>query len=120
MIHILITGLNSYIGNQFVDWISVYREDYIVNRISVKGQNWKAMDWSKYDVVLHVAGIAHNSSDKNLEQLYYQVNRDLTTEIAKKAKDEGVQHFVNMSSIIIYGSKINKIDSNTQPNPDNF
>lgn len=78
------------------------------------------MDWSTYDTVLHVAGIAHNSSDASLEELYYQVNRDLTIEIAVKAKAEGVRHFVNMSSIIIFGTKNEKIDLNTTPDPDNF
>lgn len=120
MKRILITGLNSYIGNQFVDWISEQKEEYQIQRVSVRDNKWKEMDWSTYDTVLHVAGIAHNSSDASLEELYYQVNRDLTIEIAVKAKSEGVRHFVNMSSIIIFGTKNEKIDLNTTPDPDNF
>lgn len=120
MKRILITGLNSYIGNQFVDWISEQKEEYQIQRVSVRDNKWKEMDWSTYDTVLHVAGIAHNSSDASLEELYYQVNRDLTIEIAVKAKAEGVRHFVNMSSIIIFGTKNEKIDLNTTPDPDNF
>lgn len=86
MKRILITGLNSYIGNQFVDWISEQKEEYQIQRVSVRDDKWKEMDWSTYDTVLHVAGIAHNSSDASLEELYYQVNRDLTIKIAVKAK----------------------------------
>lgn len=117
---ILITGLNSYIGNQFMEWLKTNDNAYQVDKISVRDETWKSQDWSKYDAILHVAGIAHNSSDASLEDLYYQVNRDLTTEIAKKAKADGVTHFINMSSIIIFGTKNNKIDYDTQPNPDNF
>ncbi|MGH2064882.1 NAD-dependent epimerase/dehydratase family protein [Aerococcus sp. L_4] len=120
MKNILITGINSYIGNQFSEWINQWPDNYSVNKISVRNQNWKQLDFSKYDVVLHVAGIAHNSSDANLEELYYRVNRDLTTEIAEKAKNEGVPHFINMSSIIVFGTKNNLIKPETIPNPDNF
>src|SRR5699024_7629467 len=67
-----------------------------------------------------VAGIAHNSSNPKLEDKYYQVNRDLTIEVAKKAKEDGAKQFIFMSSIIVYGTKNEFIDSNTKPEPDNF
>ncbi|MGK0724376.1 sugar nucleotide-binding protein [Aerococcus urinaeequi] len=120
MKRVLITGKNSYIGNQFANWVSIRNEEYQIEKISVKTDKWKNMDWSNFDAILHVAGIAHNSSDSSLEDLYYQVNRDLTIEIAKKAKLDGVPHFINMSSIIIFGTENNKIDVKTQPKPDNF
>lgn len=120
MINILITGNNSYIGNTFTTWMKQWEDNYRIEKTSVRGDSWRSENWTSYDAVLHVAGIAHNSSDSSLEELYYQVNRDLTTEVAKKAKDEGVSHFVNMSSIIVFGTNISKIDFNTQPNPDNF
>src|SRR5699024_1478390 len=120
MKNILITGVNSYIGNKFEEWVSQWPDEYRVTKISLRNDFWKTMDWSEFDVILHVAGIAHNSSDPELEELYYKVNRDLTVEVAKKAKTEGVSQFIYMSSIIVFGSKVEVIDSNTQPNPDNF
>lgn len=50
-----------------------------------------------------MAGIAHVSKDENLKDKYFQVNRDLTIDIANKAKADGVKQFIFMSSIIIYG-----------------
>src|SRR5690606_1165985 len=85
--------------------------------------SWKNKNFSVYDVVFHVAGIAHVSSDPKLEELYYKVNRDLTIETAMKAKEEGVRQFIFMSSIIVYGdsSKHRRvIDRNTIPTPSNF
>lgn len=120
MKNILITGVNSYIGNKFDEWVKQWPDQYNVSKISLRNDEWKAMDWAKFDVVLHVAGIAHNSSDTKLEELYYKVNRDLTVEVAKKAKREGVSQFIYMSSIIVFGTKVEVIGSNTQPNPDNF
>ena len=55
-----------------------------------------------------------------MKEIYYLVNTELAFETAKKAKNEGVKHFIFMSSMIVYGSKEEKIHKNTIPNPDNF
>lgn len=120
---ILVTGKNSYIGTSFIKWISQWPDQYEVESISVKGDEWKNHNFSKYDSILHVAGIAHVSADPKKEHLYYKVNRDLAIEVAKKAKNCGVKQFVFMSSIIVYGdSSLEKkvIDKNTIPKPSNF
>lgn len=125
MKNILITGVNSYIGGSLLNWLHKYSEEYSVDEFSMRDDLWKAKDFTKYDVVFHVAGIAHVSSDPSMEELYYKVNRDLTIEAAKKAKEEGVKQFIFMSSIIVYGDSGNVnvkkgIDKNTSPKPSNF
>lgn len=123
MKRILITGKNSYVGNSFAEWVSQYPGKYEVEKISLRTDDWKKMNFSKYDVVLHVAGIAHVSRNPKMEQLYYKVNRDLTIEIANKAKSDGVKQFIFMSSIIVYGDGVGKdglIDEKTIPKPRDF
>jgi UDP-glucose 4-epimerase len=120
---ILITGQNSYIGNKFAEWVSQWPDEYQVTKISVRNDDWKNQNWGIYDVVLNVAGIAHNSSDKSLEELYYQVNRDLTIDLASKAKSDEVKQFIHLSSMIVYGASktINgMITKDTLPEPANF
>lgn len=120
---ILITGQNSYIGNKFEEWVSQWPDEYQIAKISVRNDDWKNQKWEIYDVVLNVAGIAHNSSDKSLEELYYQVNRDLTIELASKAKKDEVKQFIHLSSMIVYGASktINgMITKDTLPEPANF
>lgn len=122
---ILITGVNSYIGTSFEKWVKQWSEDYLINTVDMIDGTWREKSFSGYDVVFHVAGIAHVSTDPNMEDLYYKVNRDLTIETAKKAKAEGVKQFIFMSSIIVYGdsSHINHkrvINKNTVPEPSNF
>ncbi|MCY7731070.1 NAD-dependent epimerase/dehydratase family protein [Aerococcus urinaeequi] len=120
MKRILLTGRNSYIGNAVEEWLAQWPEEYIVEKISVRDDSWRSLNWQDYDAIIHVAGIAHNSSDASLEDEYYRVNRDLTVEVAKKAKADKVTHFVNMSSIIVFGTKHEEITPQTKPNPDNF
>ncbi|GEQ37764.1 putative UDP-sugar epimerase [Tetragenococcus halophilus] len=122
MKRILITGKNSYIGNSFENWIAD-DDSFHVEKISLREDNWKGLDFSKYDVIFHVAGIAHVSSDPKMEEKYYKVNKDLTMDVAKKAKDDGVKQFIFMSSIIVYGDSTEAngiITKSTPPDPSNF
>lgn len=123
MKNILITGKNSYIGTSLENWLMREPDKYKVDTVDMKDGSWKEKDFSIYDVVFHVAGIAHVSSDPKMEDLYYKVNRDLTIETAEKAKAEGVKQFIFMSSIIVYGDSCSSkcvIDKNIVPTPSNF
>ena len=120
---ILITGKNSYIGTSLEEWLLKNPGNYQVDAIDTKESKWQEMDFSFYDVVFHVAGIAHVSADPKMRELYYKVNRDLTIEVAKKAKAEGVKQFIFMSSIIVYGDGANSesiITRSTVAMPSNF
>lgn len=117
---VLITGKDSYIGRSVEDWLG---SEYIVDTLDMKDISWKDKDFSQYDVIFHVAGIAHVSSDPKMKSLYYKVNRDLTIKVAEKAKSEGVKQFIFMSSIIVYGNNgkgKTVISQDTIPQPDNF
>lgn len=122
---VLITGKNSYIGVSVSKWLEKYEGKYEVKEIETKNDEWKKINYSNYDTILHVAGIAHVSSDPNLEDLYYKVNRDLAIEVAKKAKLDGAKQFIFMSSMIIYGKdepigKEKIITKQTVPSSEDF
>ncbi len=126
---ILITGANSYIGVSFENYIKAnYPERYCVDTVDMIDGTWREKDFSEYDSVFHVAGIAHaddgNVSDE-VKAKYYAVNTDLTVETAKKAKSDGVKQFIFMSSAIVYGEsapigKSKVITKDTVPSPANF
>ena len=105
---ILITGANSYIGVSFANYPAQpeFAGMYQVDTLDMIGDAWRSFDFSKYDAVYHVAGIAHSDNGKISEErakLYYAVNTNLTVECATKAKEAGVKQFVFMSSAIVYG-----------------
>lgn len=123
MIKVLITGADSYIGTSFENYVSEY-ESFSVDTVDMIDGSWREKDFSEYDVVFHVAGIAHAETGKvsdETKQLYYKVNTDLAIETAEKAKQQGVKQFVFMSSMIIYsGCTETAINSETAPKPFNF
>lgn len=124
MKRILITGAGSYVGVNVENWLKKTPEVFIVDSVDTFGDNWKKADYSQYDVVYHVAGIAHVNADPKMEPLYYQVNRDLTLEIAKYAKACGVKQFIFMSSMIVFHEsqslKTEMLTKDTRPNPNGF
>ena len=121
--NILITGAGSYVGTQVANWLEKDGQ-FKVNAVDTFGENWKKADYTQYEVVYHVAGIAHVNADPKMEPLYYQVNRDLTIAIAKHAKEAGVKQFIFMSSMIVFHEsqslKAEVLTQNTQPNPNGF
>jgi nucleoside-diphosphate-sugar epimerase len=100
---VLITGKNSYIGSSVKAYIEKQDPSITISEISLRNIDINLIDFSSYDVVFHVAGIAHISQDKKLDQNYFEINRDLAISVAKKAKVQGVKSFIFTSSMAIYG-----------------
>lgn len=128
MKNVLITGKSSYIGTSFIKWIKENEPSICVDTIDMRGNKWKEVSFSNYDVIFHVAGIAHADVGKVSEEqqeLYYKVNTELTSDCAAKAKADGVKQFIFMSSIIVYGEsagigKKRVITKDTPLSPANF
>lgn len=121
---ILITGANSYIGTSFESYMKQYSDKYRIDTVDMIGDSWKKLDFSEYDTVYHVAGIAHSDSGKisrEKAKLYYEVNTKLTIQTAVKAKKSGVKQFIFMSSAIVYGDSapIGKMKMITKDSPVN-
>lgn len=114
---LLITGENSYIGNSIKKWLQRFPDEYIINSISLRDERWKEADFTYYDAIIHVAGLAHIKETKKNADLYYKVNRDLAVEVANKAKSEGVHQFILFSTMNVYGLNTGIIHRETIPYP---
>ena len=126
---VLITGANSYIGKSFEQYaMEKYSTEFVIDTIDMVDGTWREKDFSRYDIVFHVAGIAHadiGNVSNEIKEKYYAVNTELAIETAKKAKNDGIKQFVFMSSAIVYGDsapygKTKKITKDTKPSPSNF
>ncbi|MBR2294313.1 MAG: NAD-dependent epimerase/dehydratase family protein [Clostridiales bacterium] len=128
MKRVLITGSNSYIGTSFEKYAKAhYPALFQIDTVDMIDGSWREKEFGKYDVVYHVAGIAHADVGKVTEEIkakYYAVNTELAIETATKSKAEGVKQFIFMSSAIIYGDsapygKAKRITKDTEPSPSN-
>lgn len=121
---VLITGAGSYVGESVRRYILSTSSDFQIDAVDTMNDVWKNADFSQYDVVFHVAGIAHVNADPKMEALYYKVNSDLTIEVAKHAKAAGVKQFIFMSSQIVFHEsqslKTEVLTAQTKENPNGF
>lgn len=122
---ILITGAGSYVGESVRRYmLTTAPGEFEIDAVGTINDEWKKADFGKYDVVYHVAGIAHVNADPKMESLYYKVNRDLTIEVAQTAKSAGVKQFIFMSSQIVFHEskslKTEVLSKNTKENPNGF
>ena len=126
---VLILGVNSYIGTSFQNYVEKnYPEEFCVDKVSLRGDEWKTMDWSGYDSIINVTGKAHadiGSLNEQEKKEYYEVNCELACEAYKKAIRDGAAQYIYLSSIIVYGDSSNSrkpvvITRDTKPSPSNF
>ena len=125
MKRILITGAGSYVGESVRKYLlATAPGEFEIDAVGTMNDEWRKADFAQYDVVYHVAGIAHVNADPKMEPLYYKVNRDLTIEVARVAKAAGVGQFIFMSSQIVFHEsqslKTEVLTKDTKENPNGF
>lgn len=128
MKRVLITGAGSFVGTSVEQWLDKSfdgaEKQFKVDTVDTMNDAWKKADFTKYEVVFHMAGIAHVDPKPEMASLYYKVNRDLAIEVAEWAKEHGVKQFIYMSSRIVYRAsksmKGNVTYPDTKPDPNDF
>ena len=98
---LLITGSNGFIGDYF---INKYSSKYNIKTFSFLNDNFEDLDLSYIDTVIHLSALVHQMGGASKEE-YEKVNVTQTLELAKKAKESGVKHFVFMSTVKVYGEE---------------
>jgi UDP-glucose 4-epimerase len=97
---ILIIGKDSFIGRNFIR----YSNNKSVDEVSLLDKSPDEIDFKKYDTAIHLAAIVHQSS-KIPESTYFEINRDLCLKVAIAAKSNGIQQFVFLSTVKVYGDQ---------------
>jgi len=123
---IAIIGSDSFIAGKF---ISAYINKYSLKLFARKPssamnvilfpdlRDIKSDDLDGVDVVINFAAIVHQPNVKD-ESIYLRVNTELPIHLATQSRKAGVKHFIQMSTIAVYG-KANSINENTKENPVN-
>ena len=119
---VLIAGQHSFIGTAVERRLAAFPDRYAATSLDMHGEGWRSFDFSPFDCVVHVAGIAHVSPKPELRPLYEAVNRDLAVACARRAREMGVRQFIYLSSAIVFGDaapagELGEIAPETSPSP---
>jgi nucleoside-diphosphate-sugar epimerase len=98
---ILITGENSFVGRNFLGYSS-FKD---ASEISLIKHAPESIDFTIYDVVIHLVAIVHQKNTIP-ESQYLIINRDLCLKVAELAKKAGVKQFIFLSTVKVYGKFI--------------
>lgn len=106
---ILITGSTGFVGSYF---INKYKKNYNIKTFSFRKDAPKGissghiniLDCSDVDVVVHLSALVHQMGGASCEE-YEKINVTQTLELANKAKQFGVKHFIFMSTVKVYGEE---------------
>lgn len=100
---LLITGSNGFVGSYF---INKYKSIYDIRTFSFLKDDINTLDCCGLDVVFHLSALVHQMGGASAEE-YEKVNVTQTLDLAKKAKESGVKHFIFMSTVKVYGEETN-------------
>lgn len=105
MRNVLVTGASGFIGRRFVELNS---NKYNIKTLSLRNNAIDSFDFTGIDCILHLAAKVHEM-DKLDEQEYLKVNYELTKQLAQKAIDSHILHFLFVSTVKVYGDDIQAI-----------
>ncbi len=96
--NLMITGSSGFIGQNFIKKST----EYTIIPVSLKTTSVENINFNSIDTVLHLAGLVHQMQGAPEEE-YFKINSDLTFNLAQKAKEKGVKHFIFMSTAKVFG-----------------
>lgn len=112
---ILVTGATGYLGSNFIKFC---KEEYEFVQFSLVKNKLESINFKDIDTVLHCAALVHQKKEHPYSY-YNEINTEYPKLLAKLAKDNGVKHFVFISTIAVYGLDQEKIHLGTPFNIQN-
>lgn len=99
---ILLTGTNGFLGGYLFKKLSTSRV------IPYDRKNDNAVDWKDLEGLIHCAGLAHNSHDNKMKELYYEANVILTKNLINHFANSPAHFFIFISTATVYENTPNQ------------
>ncbi len=127
--NILITGAFGFVGTNLSKGIKkTFNPKLIAVDISKPDNhyyndyyNWNELnkiEWNKLDVIIHLAGKAHDVKNTSDEKTYYDINLGLTQQIFKWYIQSSASKFIFFSSVKAIADKVNGAELTEKVLPD--
>lgn len=93
--NIIITGVAGFVGSN----LSKYLEEKgnVVGKLSLRNPDWILN--KNADVIIHLAGKAHDTANTSADDEYFKINRDLTIQLFEEFLNSEIRDFIYFSSV---------------------
>lgn len=108
---LLMTGANGFVGSYFRN---KYTNKYEIQTFSFLQNDFDALHVKGVDIVLHLSALVHQMNGAS-DDAYEKINVKQTLQLAHKAKEHGVNHFIFMSTVKVYGEESNTAYTEVSP-----
>lgn len=111
MKRIAVTGTTGFVGKRLL----AYNENrFEILPVLLRERSVQELDFRGITSVVHLAGKAHQMEPIE-DQVYFDVNYELTRQLADRARQQGVQQFIYISSTKVYGDDIHEVLNEQSP-----
>lgn len=105
MMKLLLTGSNGFVGSYFKKY---YETIYDIQAFSFLKDNFEALHVRGVNTVVHLSALVHQMGGASAEE-YEKINVAQTVQLATKAKEAGVKHFIFISTVKVYGEENDEV-----------
>lgn len=95
--NIYITGSTGFVGQNLIPYLN--KVGFQTNQLSLRLLNWAEKIDKSSNVIIHLAGKAHDIANTLDEQEYFEINRDLTIKVFQEFLKSNASDFIYFSSV---------------------
>ncbi|PBJ13865.1 NAD-dependent epimerase/dehydratase family protein [Flavobacterium sp. ACN6] len=111
---IKVTGSSGFVGKNLSDYL--LNHSFEIDKISLRNLDWK--NELRGDVLIHLAGKAHDTKNSSDASEYFKVNTDLTKELFDAFLKSEIKDFIYFSSVKAVADNVTDVlYEDVVPNP---
>ena len=117
MRNVFVTGFSGFVGKNLINYLNTTTSNINVVCCDLREQNWQNK-FHNADVVIHLAGKAHDLKDTSNSNLYYEINTVLSNQVYDIFLTSNAKTFILVSSVKAVVDSIDYLlTENEIPNP---
>ncbi|SEJ29225.1 Nucleoside-diphosphate-sugar epimerase [Myroides marinus] len=113
---IVITGASGFVGQNLLPYLS--NKGHYVHTLSLRKEDWQSSLPTTTEVIIHLAGKAHDTANTSSADEYFNVNRDLTIALFEHFIKSDAKDFFYFSSVKAVADTVEGVlKEDVTPNP---